>query len=64
MKSLEEQIELLKEKGEFLSEYRYVGHYHGDKELTYKIFKAKAAHLLIDPDEQLLKKLFSHTFAE
>ena len=63
-KSLEEQIELLKEKGEFLSEYWYVGYYHGDKELNYKIFKAKAAHLLIDLDEQLFKKLFGHTFVE
>ena len=36
-KSLEDQIELLKERGEFLGEYWYVGYYH------YKIFKAKAA---------------------
>ena len=30
-KSLEEQIELLKERGEFLSEYWYVGYYHYNK---------------------------------
>ena len=40
-KLLEEQIELLKEKGEFLSEHWYVGYYHDNKGLHYKIFKAK-----------------------
>ena len=29
-KSLEEQIEILKERGECLSEYWYVGYYHGN----------------------------------
>ena len=42
----------------------YVGYYHGNKELNYKIFKAKAAHLLIDLDEQFFKKVFGHIFAE
>ena len=50
-KSLEQQIELLKEKGEFLSEYWCVGYYHDNKELNYKIFKAKSADLLNDLDE-------------
>ena len=63
-KSLEEQIELLKEKGEFLSEYWNVGYYHGNKELNYKIFKAKAEYLLNDLDEQLFKEVFGHVFAE
>ena len=62
-KSLEEQIELLKEKGEFLAEYWYVKYYHDHKELNYKIFKAKAAHLLNDLDEQLFGKIFGHKFA-
>ena len=62
-KSLEEQIELLKEGGKFLSEYWCVGYYHGNKELNYKIFKAKAAYLLNDLDEQLFEKIFGHTFA-
>ena len=62
-KSLEEQMELLKERGEFLGEYWYVGYYHGNKELNYKIFKAKAAHLLNNLDEQLFEKIFGHTFA-
>ena len=50
-KSLEEQIELLKERGEFLNEYWFVRYYHDNKELDYKIFKAKAAHLLNNLDE-------------
>ena len=45
-KSLQEQIELLKERGEYLSECWYVGYYHGKKELNHKIFKAKAEHFL------------------
>ena len=40
-----------------------MGYYHGDKELNYKIFKAKAAHLLNDLDEQLFEKIFGHKFA-
>ena len=61
-KSLEDQIELLKEKGEFLSEYWNVKYYHDNKELNYKIFKAKAAYILNDLDEQLFEKIFGHTF--
>ena len=58
-KSLKEQIELLKERGEFLSEYWYVGYYHGNKELNYKIFKAKAAYLLNDiADNSFEKKIW------
>ena len=60
-KSLEEQIEILKKKN--LDEYWFVGYYHGNKELNYKIFKAKAAYLLNDLDEQLFEKIFGHTFA-
>ena len=62
-KSLEEQIELLEEKGEFLDEYWYVRYYHDNKDLNYKIFKAKAAYLLNDLDEQLFKGIFGHKFA-
>ena len=61
-KSFEEQIELLK-KRDFLDEYWHMGYYHDDKELNLKIFKAKAAHILNDLDEQLFDKIFGHTFA-
>ena len=37
-KLLEEQIKLLKERGEFLTEYWHVNYYHDNKELNYKIF--------------------------
>ena len=62
-KSLEKQIKLLKERGEFLNEYWYVGYYHDNKELNYKIFKAKAAYLLNDLDDQLFRRIFGYTFA-
>ena len=38
-KSLEDQIELLKERGEFLGESWYVGYYHDNKDLNYKILQ-------------------------
>ena len=63
-KSLEEKIELLKEKREFLSQHWYVGYYHGNKELNYKIVKAKAAYLLNELDEQLFKEVFGYAFVK
>ena len=40
-----------------------MGYYDGNKELNYKIFKAKAAHLLNNLDKQLFEKIFGHKFA-
>ena len=60
--SLKEQIETLKTK-DFLDEYWHFGYHHGNKELNFKIFKAKAAYILNDLDEQLFEKIFGHTFA-
>ena len=62
-KSLEDQIELLKERGEFLSENWYIKYYHDNKELNYKIFKAKAAYVLNELDDQLFIRIFGYTFA-
>ena len=56
------QIETLK-KRDFLDEYWHMGYYHDDKELNLRIFKAKAACILNDLDEQLFEKIFGHTFA-
>ena len=61
-KPLEEQLKLLKERGEFLSEYWRVEYYHDNKELNYKIFKAKAAYLLNELDKQLFERTFGHKF--
>ena len=61
-KSLEEQIEILKTK-DFLYEYWSLKYYNDNKDLNYKIFKAKAAHLLNDLDDKLFEKIFGHTFA-
>ena len=49
-KSFKEQIETLKTK-DFLDEYWHFGYHHGNKELNFKIFKAKAAYILNDLDE-------------
>ena len=62
-KPSEEQLKLLKQRGEFLSEYWRLEYYHDNKELNYKIFKAKAAHVLNEPDEQLFEKIFGDKFA-
>ena len=48
-KSLQEQIKILKTKG-FLYEYWSLKYYNGNKDLNYKIFKAKAAYLLTNLD--------------
>ena len=61
--SLEEQTELLKERGELLGEYWSVGYYHGNKELNYKIFKAKAAYVLNDITDNSFEKIFGCKFA-
>ena len=39
------------------------GYHHDNKELNFKIFKAKAAYILNDLNEQLFEKIFGHTFA-
>ena len=62
-KPLEEQLKLLKERGEFLSEYWRVEYYHDNKELNYKIFKAKAAYVLNDIADNSFEKIFGCKFA-
>ena len=62
-KSLEEQIGLLKERGEFLSEYWPVKYYRDNKGLNYKIFKAKAAYVLNDIADNSFEKIFGCKFA-
>ena len=58
---MKEQIETLKTK-DFLYEW-HLGYHYGNKELSFKIFKAKAAYIQNDLDEQLFEKIFGHTFA-
>ena len=62
-KLFKEQIETLKTK-DFLDEYWHFRYRHGNKELNHKIFKAKAAHILNDVDEQLFEKIFGHTLVD
>ena len=57
-KSFEDQIELLK-KVENLEEYYFINDFD-DKELKFKIFKLKLAHLSNEIDKDLFKQIFDH----
>ena len=59
-KSFEDQIESLK-KVENLEEYYFINDF-GDKELKFKIFKLKLAHLSNEIDEDLFEQIFDHKF--
>ena len=59
-KSFEDQIKSIK-KVENLDEYYFIDDY-GDKELEFKIFKLKLAHLSNIVDEETFKQIFGHTF--
>ena len=60
-KSLEEQIEILKTK-DFLYEYWSLKYYNDNKDLNYKIFKAKGAYLLIDLNKKVFEKVYGCNF--
>ena len=59
-KSFEDQIKSIK-KVENLEEYYFINDF-GDKELKFKIFKLKLAHLSNDIDENLFEQIFDHKF--
>ena len=59
-KSFEGQIKLIR-KVENLGEYYFVSNF-GDKELKFKIFKLKLAHLSNEIDEKSFKQIFGHKF--
>ena len=59
-KSFEDQIKSIK-KVENLDEYYFTDDY-GDKELEFKIFKLKLAHLSNIIDKKLFKQIFGHAF--
>ena len=59
-KSFEDQIKSIK-KVENLNEYYFIDDC-GDKELEFKIFKLKLAHLSNIIDKKLFKQIFGHTF--
>ena len=58
-KSFEDQIKSIK-KVENLDDYYYVNDFD-DKELKFKIFKLKLAHLSNEIDEKLFEQIFGHT---
>ena len=59
-KSFEDQIKSIR-KVENLNEYYFINDY-GDKELEFKIFKLKLAHLSNIIDKKLFKQVFGHAF--
>ena len=59
-KSFDDQIKSIKQI-ENLDEYYFINHY-GDKELKFKIFKVRLAHLSNIIDEKLFKQIFGHKF--
>ena len=59
LKSFEDQIKSIR-KIKNLNDYYYVNNF-GDKELKFKIFKLKLAHLSNEIDEKLFEQIFGHT---
>ena len=59
-KSFEDQIKSIR-KIKNLNDYYYVNNF-GDKELKFKIFKLKLAHLSNEIDENLFEQIFDHKF--
>ena len=64
-KSFEDQIKSIRKVENVVFnlnlEYYFMDHY-GDKELEFKIFKLKLAHLSNIVDKKLFKQIFGHTF--
>ena len=60
-KSFEDQIKSIK-KVENLEEYYYHLNNFGDKELKFKTFKLRLAHLSNEIDADLFKQIFDHKF--
>ena len=60
-KSFEDQIKLMIKKAENLDEYYFVNSFN-DKELEFKFFQLKLAHLSNSVDEKLLKQILGHKF--
>ena len=58
-KSFKDQLKSIK-KVKNLWEYYFINDF-GDKELKFKIFKLRLAHLSNDIDENLFEKIFGHT---
>ena len=59
-KSFEDQIKSIRKIENLYDDYYYLNNF-GDKELKFKIFKLRLAHLSNDIDENLFEKIFGHT---
>ena len=60
-KSFEDQIKSMRKIENLYEDYYYLNNF-GDKELKFKIFKLRLAHLSNEIDEDLFKQIFDHKF--
>ena len=60
-KSFEDQIKSMRKRENLYEDYYYLNNF-GDKELKFKIFKLRLAHLSNKIDENLLGQIFDHKF--
>ena len=58
-KSFEDQIKSIRKIENLYDDYYYLNNF-GDKELKFKIFKLRLAHLSNDIDENLFEKIFGN----
>ena len=61
-KSFEDQIEILKNMDDDLSQYWNINYCDDNKMLNFKFFKLNFAHILNDVDEQLFEEIFAHKY--
>ena len=59
-KSFEDQIKSIRKIENLYDDYYYLNNF-GNKELKFKIFKLRLAHLSNDIDENLFEKIFGNT---
>ena len=59
-KSFEDQLKSIRKIKNLYDDYYYLNNF-GDKELEFKMFKLRLAHLLNDIDKNLFEKMFGHT---
>ena len=59
-KSFEDQIKSIRKIENLYDDYYYLNNF-GNKELRFKIFKLRLAHLSNDIDENLFEKIFGNT---
>ena len=62
-KSFKDQIDILKEIPD-LNDYWYIEYYEDNKDINFRLFQLKLAHILNDVDDNLFTKIFGLTSVE